>query len=114
MLSGMNEKELRREIRRIKREMARLGPMRPGTLYMRENVCGRAGCRCGRKRDPVKHGPYHYVSYTYKGKSHTEFVRQGQVGEVKVQIANYERFMGLVRELVELNLQLCRAGKEKR
>ena len=34
-------------------------------------MCGKPECRCVRRKDPIKHGPYHYLSYTFEGKSHT-------------------------------------------
>jgi len=112
MLSVMDKHHLRRTIKRIQQEMGSLGRLRPGTLYSRLNVCGRAGCKCGRKRDPVKHGPYDYLSYTFKGKSHTEFVREGTRAEVEEQVRNYERLMALVQALVEANIELSRLERK--
>jgi len=110
----MNEQKLTRRIDRIKQELVGLGPLRPGTLYERHSVCGRPGCRCARKENPQKHGPYCYLSYTREGKSHTEFVSKRQVAEVKRQVARYGRLQELVKELVDCNIELCRAGKEPR
>ena len=64
----MSTKTFQRSIARIKREIIELGHLRPGTLYSRYSVCGKPGCRCARKRKPLKHGPYHYLSYTFAGK----------------------------------------------
>jgi hypothetical protein len=114
MLSEMSEDHLSRRLAEVKQEIIGLGLVRPGTLYERLNVCGRRGCRCGRKENPVKHGPYHYLSYTRGGKSHTEFVRQGEVDVVKEQVANYQRLMELVDELVDVSLELCQARRERR
>ena len=110
----MGEQKLKKRIDRIKEELAELGPLRPGTLYERHSVCGKPGCRCARKRNPEKHGPYSYLSYTRDGKSHTEFVSREQVPEVRSQVAEYERLMELVKELVDCNLELCQVGKEQR
>jgi hypothetical protein len=114
MLSDMSEEQLSRRLVEIKQEINGLGLVRPGTLYERLNVCGRPGCRCSRKKNPVKHGPYHYLSYTRAGKSHTQFVRQGELDEVKEQVANYQRLMELVDELVDVSLELCQARRERR
>lgn len=53
MLSGMDLTELTQEIERVKARIAGLGPLRPGTIYQRLNVCGRPGCKCGRKDNPI-------------------------------------------------------------
>ena len=112
MLSDMNKQELQRTIKQIQREIGRLGRLRPGTVYSRLNVCGRPGCKCGRKQDAVKHGPYHYLSYTFKGRSHTEFVRKGMLPEVEAQVRNYARLMELVESLVEANIELSRLERQ--
>ena len=113
MLSVMARDQIQAKIERIQREVAALGPLRPGTLYQRLNVCGRPGCQCGRKNNPIKHGPYHYLSYTFQGKSHTEFVRKGHLTRARQQIRNYEKLMRLVKELVDCNIQLARRIKDE-
>ena len=62
------EATLQRQIEKVKRDLAALGDLRPGSLSTQYNVCGSPGCKC--KADPpVKHGPYYQVSYTRKGRS---------------------------------------------
>jgi hypothetical protein len=103
---------LLREIGRIQQELGGLGPLRPGNLYVRRSVCGKPGCRCGRPRNPIKHGPYYYLSYTLDGKSHTEFIRAHQVAAVKLQVHHYKRLTGLVKRLIEANILLSRLPEE--
>lgn len=109
----MTREELQKKIRRLQREIARLGPLRPGTLYAGYSVCGKPGCRCGRAKDPVKHGPYHYLSYTFQRKSYTEFVSGKDVRKVRGEVATYERLMGLVKSLVAHHLERARMEKEE-
>jgi hypothetical protein len=101
-MSTNSEKD---RIRKIKRQISRLGPLRPGTLYSRYSVCGKSGCRCARKRNPQKHGPYHYLSYTFGGKSYTEFVPADRLEQVRQQVSNYNRLMQLVKELVAVSIE---------
>jgi hypothetical protein len=116
MLSDMNasRRKLQAEITRTQREIAALGPLRPGNLYSRHNVCGKPGCRCCRPDNPVKHGPYHYLSYTFKGKSHTEFVSKRDLPKVTEQVRTYAEFRRLAERLVECNIALARFGKEEK
>ena len=107
----MSTKTLQRSIARIKQEIIELGPLRPGTLYSRYSVCGKPGCRCARKRKPLKHGPYHYLSYTFAGKSHTEFVPAEQLKKVQKEVSNYNRLRKLVRQLVINSMKLARQPK---
>lgn len=113
MLSDMEQCQLESEVEQIKEEIVRLGPARPGTLYQAHSMCGKPGCACGRKKKPVKHGPYHYLSYTLGGKSYTEFVSEVRLAEVQGEVANYHRLMELVKELVAKNIERSRLRKEK-
>lgn len=107
----MSTKSLQQTIARIKRQITELGPLRPGTLYSRYSVCGKPGCRCARKRKPLKHGPYHYLSYTFEGKSYTEFVTAEQLQEVRKEVSNYNKLVKLVRQLVANSLKLAKGQK---
>ena len=113
MLSDMNVLKLERTIEKIKKDIASLGSLRPGTLYERHSVCGKPGCRCSRVKKPIKHGPYYYLSYTFKGKSYTEFVPREHVKAVKEEIRNYNKLMKLVNRFIECSIKLARLKKAK-
>src|SRR2546427_283444 len=101
------ERALQGTIERIKRELAALGDLRPGTIGEHYNVCGTPNCRC--KADPPrKHGPYHQISYTRKGKHRTEFLRTQDLSVVQAQIRTYERLRSLVEEWVDCSMELDR------
>ena len=104
---------LEQRIQSIKREISVLGDLRPGALSMQYNICGSPSCRC--KADPpVKHGPYPQVSFTWHGKSTTEFVRDKDVDEVRQQLENYRRLRDLVDEWIGLALELSRLRLRER
>lgn len=113
MLSDMSMRKLEKIIEKIKKEIAVLGALRPGTLYKRHSVCGKPGCRCSRSKKPIKHGPYHYLSYTFNGKSYTEFVPQEKVETIKEEVRNYDKLMKLVKMLIDCNIKQARARKAK-
>ena len=106
------EKLLNR-IEKIKTEIAQIGEMRPGSLSEQYNVCGNPTCRCKDKKNPQKHGPYHQLSYTWKRKSTSEFVREQDVPVVKEQLANYRHFMELRDEWIDCCIQLAKLRKKK-
>src|SRR5207249_2328799 len=104
---------LEQRIQSIKREIAALGDLRPGALSLQYNVCGSRSCRC--KADPpLKHGPYPQVSFTWHGKSTTQFVRNDDVEEVRHQLENYRRLRDLVDEWIGLALELSRRRLRER
>ena len=99
------EATLQRQIEKVKRDLATLGGLRPGSLSTQYNVCGSPGCKC--KADPpVKHGPYYQVSYTRKGKSSTKFVKKEDLPEVRKQLKNYERMKLLMEKWIDLAMEL--------
>lgn len=107
----MNTHKLEEHIRTLQQQLSKIGPLRPGTLYKQSSVCGKPGCRCTREKDPQRHGPYHYLSYTFEAKSYTEFVRAKDLNGVKKQIRNYNRLMKLVNRLVSYSIRLARLKK---
>ena len=97
--------ETEKKIRAIKKRLLQIGLMHPGSLRPQYNVCGSPNCRCKDKENPEKHGPYYNLSYTFKKKNSTKFIREARVEEFKGYVNNYKEFRACVEELVELNLQ---------
>lgn len=106
-------RELQKRIESIKRQIVALGPLRPGTLSPQYNVCGSPSCRC--KADPPqKHGPYYQLSYTWRRKSRTHFVRDEDLPQIQQEVANYERLRTLVGEWIDAALEIARLDREAR
>jgi Family of unknown function (DUF6788) len=102
---------LQQRIEEIKAKIAALGPLRPGTLSRQYNVCGTPGCRC--KDDPdQRHGPYHQLSYTWHGRSRSEFVREPEIARVQEQVCNYARLRDLVDQWVDASIELARLDRQ--
>ena len=92
----MKNKELRqveKRIEKIKRELQGIGEMRPGSLTRQYRI----------PKDKV--GPYYQISYTYKMKSHTEYVRSAFIKQIKIQIVNYKRFKKLIETWIKLGIE---------
>jgi hypothetical protein len=105
------EAALGRRIAQIKTELAQLGPLRPGHLSQQYNVCGTPGCRC-KAEPPEKHGPYYQISYTWQGKSTSQFVRRENLTAVQQQLRNYERLRALVDEWIGLGLAAAKLERQ--
>ena len=105
---------LKQRIKEIQKELAQLGPMRPGSLMKQYNVCGTPGCRCKDPKNPRKHGPYYNIKYTWKGKARTQFVKADAVEEVERQLETYKRFRALTQEWVDLSVEVVFLEKKGR
>jgi len=112
-IQGMHLSEIERRLEGIPRRLIQLGPMHPGSLGEQYNVCGKSGCRCKDPQNPQRHGPYYQLSYRWRGKSTTRFVRPEHVAGMRRKVANYKRFRELVNEWVDLEVERERAEREK-
>ena len=88
---------IERRIERIKQSLTKIGEMRPGSLSIQSRSWG---------------GQYCHLSYTHRGKGHTEYVRKNRRKAVERQIANYRKFRQLTREWVDLGIELCKLKAE--
>jgi len=59
-MDAKKESEIERQIEKLKRDLAGLGQLRPGSLSKQYTVCGHPGCRC-LATPPQKHGPYYQL-----------------------------------------------------
>ena len=103
--------QIQRRIELIQRQLAALGPMHPGSIGEQFNVCGTPGCRCKDPGQPQKHGPYYQLSFTWRGKSSSRFVRPESLPAMREKAANYKRFRELTQEWVDLAVELERAER---
>jgi hypothetical protein len=87
-----------RRIEQIKKALARLGDMRPGSLSMQTRSWG---------------GQYAQLSYTHLGKGRTESVPPARIKEMERQIDNYRKFKELTQEWVTLAIELCKLKQER-
>ena len=85
-----------RRIHRLQAQLAQLGPLRPGTLTRQY------------RRPECRQGAYYQLSYTYRMKSHTEYVPKGQVTVVRQEIAAYHRYKQLTAQWIDLALRRSR------
>ena len=109
----MTEREIAHRIATIKRELSRLGPLRPGSISRQYNVCGNPTCHCKTDRSQ-RHGPYYQLSYTHQRKSSSEFVREQELGDVQRQLDTHMRLRALVEEWIGLGIQQARLVRAAR
>ena len=103
-------RQIEARIERIKREIATLDRIHPGSLSSQYNVCGHAKCRC-KASPPQRHGPYHQVSFTWRGKNTSRFVRKADLARVRKELRNYERLRELTDEWIALSMELTKLDK---
>lgn len=84
---------LEEAIQGIKREMGKLGALRPGSLSKQA------------RKTKTTYGAYWHLSYTHRGKGHTEYIRDAFVPQVKAEVSNSKRFRTLINRLITLSIK---------
>lgn len=96
---------LRRQIDSRVRKLAAQGPVLSASLVQIAKHCGRDGCRC---RSGHKHVG-HYLTFAVDGKTHTIYVPQDLVREVRGWIQEHKRIKELGREISQLSIARIRS-----
>ena len=108
MLADMDVDDLERRRQEIRRELAAIGHLRPGSLFERYRRCGKPSCHCARDGDPG-HGPNWVLTANVNGRARTRAIPRDAVAETRAQIAEYKRLKALTAKLVEVSEGLCQS-----
>lgn len=85
-----------KKIEQVKEELQKIGEMRPGSLTKQY------------QKPAEKRGGYYQISYTYKMKSRTEYVRPEFVEDLEMQVNNFKRFKTLTQKWIDLAIEYSR------
>ena len=100
--------DLNRRRDELKQRLAEIGDMRPGSLTGRYRKCGKPTCHCAQPGSRG-HGPSWSLTRHVQGKTVTKIIPATAVEQAQEQLAEYQRFRALNRELVEVSVRLCDA-----
>jgi hypothetical protein len=93
-------RKVEQEIALIKKEMCEIGDMRPGSLTKQM------------RKAKEKYGAYWQLSYTYRGKGRTGYVREECVEQVRAETVNYKRYKKLTDRFINLSIEKSRLKME--
>lgn len=98
---------LERQRTKLYEQLKTVGDFRPGTISVNFRKCGKKNCTCARKGHPG-HGPQYLWNTTQGGKSRAQNIRLGpQLEKVRNELAMHRVFVGLCKQLVAVNEQIC-------
>jgi len=87
---------IEKNIRLLKRRLASVGDMRPGSLGVQY-------------RNPAqKKIPFTQISYTRKGQSRSEYVRPDNVEMIRREIEAYNGFKSILDHVIDLSIKASR------
>jgi hypothetical protein len=107
------EKEARKRIADIKKEIAKMDLVCSGTLIERTKTCGKPNCRCA--TDPkARHGPYYEWTRSEEGRFVHRTVSASQAGDVRKSIANYKALKDLLSQWKRQTLEIILSRKKRK
>jgi hypothetical protein len=92
-MSQSKLERLEEAIHGIKREIGKIGALRPGSLSKQA------------RKTKTTYGAYWHLSYTHRGKGHTLYIRDAFVPQVKAEVSNFKRFRKLIDRLITLSIE---------
>jgi hypothetical protein len=96
---------------KLVREMADLYGMLQGSIVKLYRRCGREGCRC---RKGKKHGPAYYLSTKEKGRTQMLYIPKERLGKARTAVREYKKLKEHLEQIIEINREMFRQGKELR
>jgi hypothetical protein len=107
------EKEARKRIADIKKEIAKMDLVCSGTLIERTKTCGKPNCRCA--TDPkARHGPYYEWTRSEDGRFVHRTVSASQAADVNESIANYKALKDLLSQWKRITLEIILSRKKRK
>jgi hypothetical protein len=105
--------KLIQERKKLLKKLAAFPPILRGTIRKHGNICGNPSCRCKDPKNPIPHGPYHYLSHRYGNKTQTIFLNETKLPYARKWIASYNRFTKTFYRLSEINFRILRHHYQK-
>ena len=79
-----------------------------GTIIKRGNICGKPVCICKRKKNPVLHGPYNYLSHRSRRSINMIFLNKKKLSRAAEGVREYNELIDLIYRISEINFKVLR------
>ena len=109
----VNLKELLNKRRALVKRLGGFKYILRGSIVKQGNVCGKAVCRCKRKKNPMPHGPYNYLSHRSKKSINTIFLNKKKLSLAKEGVRQYNEAMDIIYSIAEINFRILRYHYDK-
>ncbi len=104
---SLEDLELRRA--RLYEQLGATGDFRRGSISENYRRCGKPNCACAQLDHPG-HGPRYLWTRTIAGRgTKGRQLSAAEVGKVRAELANYQRFADVTEQIVAVNEEICEA-----
>ena len=110
---AVNLKELLKKREALVKRLGALSHILRGSIVKQGNICGKAICVCKRKKNPVLHGPYNYLSHRSVKGMNTIFLTEKKLRYAKNGIRQYDEAIELIYKIAEINFEILRYHHER-
>ena len=107
-MNTANLSELLQKRGQLVKRLAGLKHILRGSIVKQGNICGKAVCICKRKKSPVLHGPYNYLSHRSRKGINTIFLTDKKLRYAKDGIRQYNEAIDLIYKIAEINFEILR------
>ena len=101
-------RQLVKERDKLVKSLSRLNRILRGSIIKQGNICGKTACICKRKKNPVLHGPYNYLSHRSVKGMNTIFLTEKKLHYAKNGIRQYDEAIKLIYRIAEINFEILR------
>jgi hypothetical protein len=105
---AVNLNELFKKRKALVKRLGGLNLILRGSIVKQGNICGKAVCVCKRKKNPVLHGPYNYLSHRSTKGMNTIFLTEKKLRYAKNGIGEYNEAIELIYKIAEINFEILR------
>ncbi len=84
-----------------------------GTIVERGNICGKTGCRCKKKENPILHGPYKYLAHRSPSGANMIFLNKAKQLYADQGVRQYRNLIELIYRISRINFEILRYHYEK-
>lgn len=108
MTTSVPLRQLLKERDSLVKSLSGLKHILRGSIVKQGNICGKPVCICKRKRNPVLHGPYSYLSHRSRKSNNTIFLTDQKLIVAKIGIREYDEAIELIYRIAEINFKILR------
>ena len=107
-MDTVNLKELFNKRKALVKRLGALSHILRGSIVKQGNICGKAVCVCKRKKNPVLHGPYSYLSHRSRKAFNTIFLNKKKLSRAAKGVREYSELIDLIYRISEINFEALR------
>lgn len=110
---GTSLRRLQEERDRLAKSLGKLKGILRGSIMRHGNICGKAVCVCKRKKNPMPHGPYSYLSHRSRRGINTIFLNKKKLPLAQRGIKEYDEAIDVIYRIAEINFRILRYHYDK-